>query len=64
MKSLFIFIGSFIITTILLAIPVLTALSFVYNWDNFIKVLLVSFAISEFALTTTYFWVEVKDREE
>lgn len=64
MKSLFIFIGSFIITTILLAIPVLTALSFVYNWDNFIKFLLVSFAISEFALTTTYFWVEVKDREE
>lgn len=64
MKSLFIFIGSFIITTILLAIPVLTALSFVYNWDNFIKFLLVSFAISEFALITTYFWIEVKDREE
>lgn len=64
MKSLFIFIGSFIITTILLAIPVLTALSFVYNWDNFFKFLLVSFAISEFAITTTYFWVEVKDKEE
>jgi Ca2+/H+ antiporter len=64
MKSLFIFIGSFIITTILLTIPVLTALSFVYNWDNFFKFLLVVFAISEFALTTIYFWGTVKDREE
>lgn len=64
MKGLFMFIGSFVITTILLSIPVLTALSFVFNWDNFIKFILVSFAISEFALTTTYFWVEVKDREE
>lgn len=64
MKSLFIFIGSFIITIILLAIPVLTTLSFVYNWDGFIKFILIAFAISEFALTTTYFWVEVKDKEE
>lgn len=61
MKSLFIFIGSFVVTAILLAIPALTALSFVLNWDNFIKFILIILASSEFILATTSIWIAVKD---
>lgn len=64
MKSLFIFIGSLVITAILLAIPVLTALSFVFNWNNFIKFILIMLVSSEFILVTTYFWVFAKNIEE
>lgn len=64
MKSLLIFIGSIICTAILFSLPVLAALSFVFNWDNFIKFILVIFAGSEFIITTTFIWVKTKDMED
>lgn len=64
MKSLFIFIGSFVITAILFSIPVITALSFVFDWDNCFKFLLVIFAAGEFILTTTFIWIETKQMED
>ena len=64
MKRLFIFIGSFVITAILLSIPALTALSFVFNWDNLFKVLLVMFAGSEFILVSTFIGIKTEQMED
>lgn len=64
MKRLFIFIGSFIITAILLSIPALTALSFVLNWDNFIKFILTILAGIEFILASTFIGIKTELMED
>lgn len=64
MKTLFIFIGSFVITAILLSIPALTALSFVLSWDNFIKFILVVLAGSEFILAASFIGIKTEQMED
>jgi hypothetical protein len=41
-------IGVFVVTTILYAIPILTACSFIYQWDGFFQVALIIASIIEF----------------
>ena len=43
-------IGSFILSLILISIPALTALSFVFHWYQFIGILLVAGTIGELAV--------------
>ena len=64
MKSLLIFIGSIICTAVLFSLPVLAALSFVFNWDNFIKFIMIVLAGSEFIITTTFIWIKTKETED
>lgn len=41
-------IGVFVVSAILYAIPILTACSFIYEWDGFFQVVLIIASIIEF----------------
>ena len=41
-------IGVFVVATILYAIPILTACSFIYEWDGFFQVMLIVASMIEF----------------
>lgn len=41
-------IGVFVVTAILYAIPILTACSFIYEWDGFFQVVLIVASVIEF----------------
>ena len=48
MKDIVYEIGVFVVTTILYAIPILTACSFIYEWDGFFQVMLIVASMIEF----------------
>ncbi len=48
MKKTLIFIGSFALTVILMSVPILTTLSWVFGWGDFIKFILIMGMIVEF----------------
>lgn len=48
MKTIIYEIGVFVITAILYAIPILTACSFIYEWDGFFQLVLVVASMIEF----------------
>ena len=60
MKDLLIFLGALILSIIVLSIPMITVLSFVFNWYFFIKFLLVILFTVEIIVTATYIWTMVK----
>lgn len=37
MKAILEVIGAVVVTTVILGVPILTFMSFIYNWDGFIK---------------------------
>lgn len=48
MKTIVYEIGVFVVVTILYAIPILTACSFIYEWDEFFRVVLFIASMIEF----------------
>ena len=48
MENIIYEIGVFVITVILYAIPILTACSFIYEWDGFIQLVLIVASMIEF----------------
>lgn len=48
MKNIVNVIGTFVVTAILYAIPILTACSFIYEWDGFFQVMLIVASMIEF----------------
>ena len=48
MKDIVYEIGVFIVTAILYVIPIITACSIIYEWDGFLKTLLIIASIIEF----------------
>ena len=48
MKIIVYGLGVFIVTTILYVIPILITCSFIYEWNGFIKLLLIMTSIIEF----------------
>lgn len=48
MKLTIYMIGLLIVTAILYAIPILTACSIIYEWDGFLRILLIMASIIEF----------------
>ena len=47
MKVIVYIIGVFVVTAILYAIPILTICSFIYEWDGFLKTVLIGVSIIE-----------------
>lgn len=47
MKAIVYIIGVFVVTAILYAIPILTICSFIYEWDGFLKTVLLMVSIIE-----------------
>ena len=48
MTSIVYELGVFVLTAILYAIPILTACSFIYEWDGFFQLVLIVASIIEF----------------
>ena len=48
METIVYTIGMFIVTAILYAIPIITACSIIYEWDGFLRILLIMASIIEF----------------
>ena len=48
METIVYMIGMFIVTAILYAIPIITACSIIYEWDGFLRILLILASIIEF----------------
>lgn len=48
METIVYMIGVFIVTAILYAIPIITACSIIYEWDGFLRILLILASIIEF----------------
>lgn len=48
MEAIVYMIGLFIVSAILYAIPILTACSIIYEWDGFLRILLIMASIIEF----------------
>lgn len=66
MKETLIWIGSFILSAILMAIPILLTLSIIMNWDTFIQYILAIPSVIEFillVLTLQYFAIESEEEE-
>ena len=66
MKETLIWIGSFILSAILMAIPILLTLSIIMNWDTFIQYILAIPSVIEFillVLTLQYFAIESEKEE-
>lgn len=66
MKETLIWIGSFILSAILMAIPILLTLSIVMNWDTFIQYVLAIPSVIEFillVLSLQYFALESEEKE-
>jgi ABC-type sugar transport system permease subunit len=64
MKETLIWIGSFILSAILMAIPILLTLSIVMNWDTFIQYILAIPSVIEFVmlvLILQYFALESEE---
>lgn len=53
METIIYEIGVFVITAILYAIPILTACSFIYEWDGFFQFVLVVASMIEFCGLST-----------
>lgn len=52
MKNVIIILGSFVLSAIIMSIPVLATCSFTLNWNPFFKLILVSCTIAEYAALT------------
>lgn len=54
-------IGSFVLSLILISIPILTTLSFVFNWYQIVQVLCVAGTVGELAVLSVAFdnWDEL-----
>lgn len=66
MKETLIWIGSFILSAILMAIPILLTLSVIMDWDAFIQFLLAIPFVIEFillVLSLQYFALESEDKK-
>lgn len=66
MKETLIWIGSFILSAILMAIPILLTLSIIMNWNTFIQYILAIHSVIEFillVLTLQYFAIESEEEE-
>lgn len=48
METIIYEIGAFVLTSILYAIPILTACSFIYEWNGFIELVLIVISFVEF----------------
>ena len=53
METIIYEIGVFVITAILYAIPILTACSFIYEWDGFFQLVLIVASMIEFCGLST-----------
>jgi len=47
MKDTIIIIGSIVVSLFLMGIPIIMAISFIYDWGTFLKYVLVMFSLSE-----------------
>lgn len=47
MKDTIIIIGSIVVSLLLMGIPIIMAISFIYDWAAFLKFILVMFSLSE-----------------
>ena len=66
MKETLIWIGSFILSAILMAIPILLTCSVIMEWDEFIQWILAIPSVIEFlllVLTLQYFAIESEEEE-
>lgn len=54
MKNVIIWIGSIVLSLIIIAIPVLLPISIIFKWNQLIIAILGFFTLSEFVLLATY----------
>lgn len=62
MKTIVIILGSAVLTSILYIIPILTACSFIYKWDDFFQLVLIIASIIEFCGIGAFIQDEVSSR--
>lgn len=56
-------LGVFVVTAILFAIPILTACSFIYEWDGFFQVVLIVASLIEFCGLSSLIADKVSEKE-